>query len=726
MAWELVITSAPKGLKPGSSGFCPVLATRGIPPNLLERLEALSGYRHQEIGSGAGRNPVVLSHTIVRLGTESYHVLSRVADAGRDYSGRSNKLAYHLVVKPRECPPGGPAALLMAPGVMRDHWDGQVGWVDREVAVPSVVVQPQPCRSWAKVWGDAGWGGILASRVLSRPNDLLYLIYPDDLVMLQLFAESLALLPEALRWRVTFTTYDLGLADIAVCQWRACPASSSQAIAWRKSRGLEIWDLTRTREKAPATVAASAGREGKILERSGEREGSSPARASTAAQTTTVQTASGATAILPPSLPPVAPPADDGAYLVAAHQGPPPIKGHHTNFGRSRKFDRGFWLGFLAGMACMLFLTVGAALGIRFVPEGKILSGLTELITFGSGSQEGSGKESNSLIGKNGELDKKTPAGKNTPHSIAEKDNQISHGKAASSQGNRGKQGSAAHNTENNSEGSKLPNDSKNEGIRDKSSPTAAPGTSAANEDSQNEQARESSELKQAKTPADREAAWSPNRTPSPAPSSSTSQQREQPAAGDVQGDNLNHDLEEALLWTHCPIDSFSIYSVDPPRDHREKIPLVIDARPKYSVSRESAGERGIELFVVRYSDEAKLTQVYYRAPEGWPRKERIEANGQISIPSPPGPIPLQLKTVDSWKGQFPIYKYGNGDRDLITLTLEGKGGNIIIKTQLEKDAEEKLPESIIAKLGFWVKAPEVLPRALWVTMLELEIARSK
>ncbi|WP_366494393.1 hypothetical protein, partial [Thermogutta sp.] len=31
MAWELVITSAPRGLKPGSSGFCPVLATRGIP-----------------------------------------------------------------------------------------------------------------------------------------------------------------------------------------------------------------------------------------------------------------------------------------------------------------------------------------------------------------------------------------------------------------------------------------------------------------------------------------------------------------------------------------------------------------------------------------------------------------------------------------------------------------------------------------------------------------------
>lgn len=106
MAWELSITSAPRGLKPGSAGFCPVSHTRGMPPNLIERLETISGYRHLEIGSGAAaRNPVVHSHTILRLSGETYYVLSRICDAGRDYSGRSNRFAYHLVLKPHELVP---------------------------------------------------------------------------------------------------------------------------------------------------------------------------------------------------------------------------------------------------------------------------------------------------------------------------------------------------------------------------------------------------------------------------------------------------------------------------------------------------------------------------------------------------------------------------------------------------------------------------------------------
>ena len=46
MTQELIYTSAPRGLKPGSHGFCTVAVTQGMPPNLAERLEALSGYRH--------------------------------------------------------------------------------------------------------------------------------------------------------------------------------------------------------------------------------------------------------------------------------------------------------------------------------------------------------------------------------------------------------------------------------------------------------------------------------------------------------------------------------------------------------------------------------------------------------------------------------------------------------------------------------------------------------
>ena len=46
MTQELFYTSAPRGLKPGSRGFCTVMSTAGMAKNLADRLEALSGYRH--------------------------------------------------------------------------------------------------------------------------------------------------------------------------------------------------------------------------------------------------------------------------------------------------------------------------------------------------------------------------------------------------------------------------------------------------------------------------------------------------------------------------------------------------------------------------------------------------------------------------------------------------------------------------------------------------------
>ncbi len=46
MSVELLYTSAPQGLKQGSRGFSTVVCTNGLPVNLANRLESLSGYRH--------------------------------------------------------------------------------------------------------------------------------------------------------------------------------------------------------------------------------------------------------------------------------------------------------------------------------------------------------------------------------------------------------------------------------------------------------------------------------------------------------------------------------------------------------------------------------------------------------------------------------------------------------------------------------------------------------
>ncbi len=66
MSFELVYTSARRGLREGASGFCTVAATDGMPRALHEKLESLSGYSRTEAATGA-EPPVNHSHMTIRI-----------------------------------------------------------------------------------------------------------------------------------------------------------------------------------------------------------------------------------------------------------------------------------------------------------------------------------------------------------------------------------------------------------------------------------------------------------------------------------------------------------------------------------------------------------------------------------------------------------------------------------------------------------------------------------
>ena len=84
MSHELLYTSAEHGLKPGSYGFCTVMATDGLSKALQDRLESLSGYEHPFAVTDvrASLNPVNYSYLIVTVANQRLHLLSRIADAG--------------------------------------------------------------------------------------------------------------------------------------------------------------------------------------------------------------------------------------------------------------------------------------------------------------------------------------------------------------------------------------------------------------------------------------------------------------------------------------------------------------------------------------------------------------------------------------------------------------------------------------------------------------------
>src|SRR5262249_28743714 len=142
---------APRGLRSTDQGFCAVSVTQGIPPGLTAKLETLSGYRHLFAPSDprAPSNPVLYSHLRVQVDGRTWQVLSRIADAGLDYSRRNNKFAHHVALERSELAAGGPAWLLAQPGFMEESWGERPPRVlPAGRAAPAGDTAARPCRRW--------------------------------------------------------------------------------------------------------------------------------------------------------------------------------------------------------------------------------------------------------------------------------------------------------------------------------------------------------------------------------------------------------------------------------------------------------------------------------------------------------------------------------------------------------------------------------------------------
>ena len=268
MVQELIYTSAPKGLQPGTCGFCTVAATAGMPRNLAAQLESLSGYRHVfgPHDENTGLNPVAYSQLIVAFGNESYHVLSRVSDAGLDYTRRSNKLACHLVLEKTDLPAAGPAWLLAQPGVIIDHWEGEPRPLPVDRPLPQGSSAARVCRVWEQVTGDAGWAGVLAESAASPSIRYAVILFKPGMDTLALVDEALALLPPSLRWGVTFSTYFTKLPPGIDCKWRFILEGSPQAKAIRPSAQVLVIDLCQPAAAPPQGAFVDAARSGKAID----------------------------------------------------------------------------------------------------------------------------------------------------------------------------------------------------------------------------------------------------------------------------------------------------------------------------------------------------------------------------------------------------------------------------------------------------------------------------
>jgi hypothetical protein len=227
MPQQLIYTSAQRGLVAGRSGHCTVARSAAMREALMLQLEKLSYYQHLSLSGGQERQ--IYSCRVLDIRGSRYHVLSRIQDAGLDFTNRTNFLAHHLVFTPEEI-----RQFASAPVILRS-WSG---WVKIWNQEPQMLenedwsglakifgVVSVPATTWQQVTGDAVNGyGLLDSRsgIAFRVDNL-----SEDQI-LALFAESLELLElrdprrdfRVTGWQYTFTTSMQEQDNPADFRWR--------------------------------------------------------------------------------------------------------------------------------------------------------------------------------------------------------------------------------------------------------------------------------------------------------------------------------------------------------------------------------------------------------------------------------------------------------------------------------------------------------------------------
>lgn len=264
MSFEIVYTSVRRGLRTGSKGFCTVAATAGIPRALQEKLESLSGYSHHEAAAGS-EPPVNYSHVIVRIQRKVYHVLSRVADAGKDYSGRTNKIAHHLALTSAEAEryPDGPVSLFSDDTFWFESWDDEPEELPPNRLPDPAFCAPDDFDTWQSVFGDAGWAGIPGQGVADGLKPVTVIV-PHAQDSIELLSEAMQLVPRERRWELCFSTYFSRQAPGTECHWKFVLDRTQEARRLRARSAGQIVDCASARASLPLdnpfVEAARAGR----------------------------------------------------------------------------------------------------------------------------------------------------------------------------------------------------------------------------------------------------------------------------------------------------------------------------------------------------------------------------------------------------------------------------------------------------------------------------------
>ncbi|MDR2345757.1 MAG: hypothetical protein LBE18_06795 [Planctomycetaceae bacterium] len=263
MIQEQISTSSLRCLD-GNSGFGVVAQTLGMASNVARDVSMLSGYTHY-FSAGDLRNPVVFMHVIRRSGGMDRHIVSRVADCGNDYSGRTNRIAHHLIIEELDLPnlSCGPSAILSQSDLFRTQWNDKPQELPLGQVLPNPVISVRKCTAWEQLYGDAGWAGVTAERV--EKGDPISVIFNPGVNILPLIDEVLTLLPAKVRWKTTFSTFFMKSQEppgTNKIQIKCIVASSGEMMFARLSPNTLFIDLRKKTNEKPNGKYVETARKG--------------------------------------------------------------------------------------------------------------------------------------------------------------------------------------------------------------------------------------------------------------------------------------------------------------------------------------------------------------------------------------------------------------------------------------------------------------------------------
>ncbi|MEZ0298660.1 MAG: hypothetical protein ACAI35_19605 [Candidatus Methylacidiphilales bacterium] len=217
MPQQLIFTSAIRGLRPGTTGYCTVSRSNGMREMLETKLEQFSTFQHQRTSP----HPYIAAHRILDLRGSPYHVLSRISDAGLDHTSRTNFIAHHVVLQPFELSElPDPATILHNWTGWLTQWTGEPGPSTDVDLLPSLAALApsapnpgEPAQAWTAATGNPAYADLLvpagliptAALVTPRGRELADLLPLISESLVRAASDNYSTTPPA--WQIPFTTW---------------------------------------------------------------------------------------------------------------------------------------------------------------------------------------------------------------------------------------------------------------------------------------------------------------------------------------------------------------------------------------------------------------------------------------------------------------------------------------------------------------------------------------